>query len=141
MISFENTSRSTAMIWITHCWQGNSTQPSRIKPLEREAVCWRKGQRRLPALLSQHSTLVFRAKALLSFLFNANPPEVLKSCKLKSTKEAKTSDSSFSYLLTAASGTKSNSYQVSGKSKTAECPRREFLRIYVPSMRRVIIKA
>lgn len=24
MISFENASRSIAMIWITHCWQGNS---------------------------------------------------------------------------------------------------------------------
>lgn len=73
-------------------------------------------------------------------MFNANPPEVLKLFKLRLTKEAKTSNSSFSHLLTAASGTKSNSFYVSGKSKTVESPRREFLRIYVPSARRAIIK-
>lgn len=71
-------------------------------------------------------------------MFNANLPEVLKLFKLRLTKEAKTS--SFSHLLTAASGTKSDSFYVSGKSKTAESPRREFLRIYVPSARRAIIK-
>lgn len=47
----------------------------------------------------------------------------------------------FSSLLTAMSGTKSNSFWVSGKSKTAECPRTGFLGIYVPSARQMIIKA
>jgi len=70
-------------------------------------------------------------------------PICLKSsnCKPRSTKKAKTSNTSFPYLLTEMSGTKSNSFWVSGKSKTAECPKREFLGIYVPSTRRVIIKA
>lgn len=68
-------------------------------------------------------------------------PMCLKLCTSRSTKEAKTSNTSFSYLLMAMSGTKSNSVWVSGKSKTAECPRRGFLGIYVPSTRRVIIKA
>lgn len=142
MISFKNVSSSTEMIWITPmlAW-GQHAQPCGIKPLDREAMCWRKGERWLPALLSQSSTLEFRAKAHWTFLFNAILPEVLKLCKLRSTKEAKTSNTSFFYLLTAMSGTKSNSFWVSGKSKTAECPRRGFLGIYVPSTRRVIIKA
>lgn len=141
MTSFKNVSSSTEMIWITPVlvW-GQHAQPCRIKPLDREAMRWRKGQRWLPALLSQTSALEFRAKEHWTFLFNANLLEVLILCKLRSTKEAKTSNTSFSYLLTATSGTKSNSFWVSGKSKTAECPRRGFLGIYVPSARRVIIK-
>lgn len=56
-----------------------------------EAMCWRKGEGSLPAVLSQSSALEFRAKAHWTFLFNANLPEVLKLCKPRSTKEAKTS--------------------------------------------------
>lgn len=126
------------------CWCGDRGRSlARSSPWIEgwEATCWRKGEGLLPAVLSQSSTLEFRAKAHWTFLFNANLPEVLKLCKPRSTKAAKTSNAGFSSLLTAMSSTKSNSFWVSGKSKTAECPRRGFLGIYVPSARRMIIKA
>jgi len=46
MISFKNVSSSTEMIWITPvmAW-GQHAQPCRIKPSDREAMCWRKGER------------------------------------------------------------------------------------------------
>lgn len=123
------------------CRRGDSAHNVAGSSPWRERPCAGGRERWQPALLSQSSTLEFRAKAHWTFLFNANLPEVLKLRTPRSTKEAKTSNSSFSYLLTAMSGTKSNSFWVSGKSKTAEFPRRGFLGIYVPSTRWVIIKA
>lgn len=104
------------MIWITPvlAW-GQHAQPGRIQPLDRASPCAGGGDTggcNDPAAQGESTLDIFLMP-------------------LRLTKEAKPSHTNFFYLLAAMSGTKSNSFWVSRKSKTTECPRRGFLEIYV----------